>query len=164
MKKVLLSVLAVFMVFCNAQIVKGEGMIEEGKIIKMDYTLTVEGEVVDSSEGKEPLEYTQGQGMIIPGLEKELVGLKAGDKKQVTVAAAEAYGEVNPELLIEIPKDRLQGDIDPQAGMVLQMTASNGQPVAGVVKEVKEAVLLMDFNHPLAGQELNFDVTIVDVN
>lgn len=137
--------------------------IEDGKKVSMNYTLTVNGEIVDSSKDAAPLEYVQGQGMIIPGLEKQLVGLKAGDQKTVTVAPEEAYGLVDPNALVDLPKANLPPDQDPQAGMVLQMMTQDGNPVVGIVSQVKEDSVVVDFNHPLAGQTLNFDIDIISV-
>ena len=137
--------------------------IANGKIVKIDYTLTVDGKVADTSEGKAPLEYTQGNNMIIPGLEKQLAGHKAGDQLKVSVPAAEAYGPVNPQLRMEFPKDKIKGDVALQVGMVLQVQADNGQAGLGVIEEVKDTTVTLNFNHPLAGKDLNFDIKIVSV-
>jgi len=139
------------------------GAIADGSKVKFNYTLYVNGQVADTSEGKTPLEYTQGAGMIIPGLESQLAGLKAGDVKTVIVDAASAYGPVNPEAIVEIPKENLGEEIDPQVGMVLQMQTQDGQALNGMITEIKETTLVMNFNHPLAGQDLTFDVKIVEV-
>ena len=164
MKKVFLGLVIISTLIMSATIAKGEGnMIAEGKKVKIEYVLTVEGNVVDKSEGRGPLEYTQGSSMIIPGLEKELEGLKVGDKKSVTVVAKEAYGEIDPEAIVEIPKTSLPKDQEPKPGMMLQMQSPDGRPVQGVVSGVKEEVVVIDFNHPLAGKELKFDVEIVGV-
>lgn len=137
-------------------------MIGQGKTVKFNYKLTVDGAVVDSSEGKEPLEYVQGNNMLIPGLEVEMEGLKAGDKKTVEVTPKDGYGEFNEQMIVEIEKARLGLDSDPQVGMGLQVTTPNG-PIAGVVKEIKSTTIVVDFNHPLSGKTLNFDVDIVEV-
>jgi len=146
-------------------IAQGENaMIAKGKKIKINYTLTVDGEVVDSSEGKEPLEYTQGEGMLIQGLEKELEGMKAGDAKNVTVAPTEGYGEVSKDALREIPRSQFPPNIDPEVGQRLSMQAPQGQQIPVTVAEIKDDVIILDFNHPLAGKELTFDVTVISVN
>lgn len=164
MKNIIFSItvfafVSLLTVSCMAQTMT----IEEGKKVSMNYTLTVNGEVVDSSKDAAPLEFVQGQGMIIPGLEKQLVGLKAGDQKTVTVAPEEAYGSLDPNALVEVPKANLPPDQEPQVGMVLQTITQDGNPVMGVVSEIKEQSIVVDFNHPLAGQTLNFDIDIVSV-
>ena len=138
-------------------------MIEKGKKVKFHYTLTVEGQVVDSSSGKDPLEYEHGGQTIIAGLQKEMEGLNAGDKKQVTVEAKEAYGEINPEAIVEVAKENL-GTEDIQQGMAVRAQSQTGQTFQGVVKEVKDKVAIVDFNHPLAGKELAFNIEIVAVS
>lgn len=140
-----------------------EGMIAEGKKVKMEYTLTVEDKVVDTSEGREPLEFTQGQGMLIPGLEKELEGMKAGEAKSVTVAAAEGYGDVVAEAVRDVPTAQLPPEMKPELGMQLGMQTPDGRQIPGTITEIKDDVVVVDFNHPLAGKELNFDVEIVSV-
>jgi peptidylprolyl isomerase len=141
-----------------------ETMIADGKKVKIDYTLTVDGEVVDSSQGKEPLEYTQGQGMLISGLEKELEGMQAGDEKKVTVAPAEGYGEVSQDAFREIPVSQFPQNITPEAGQRLSMQTPQGQQIPVTVAEVKDDVIVLNFNHPLAGKELTFDVKVVSVD
>lgn len=164
MRKLFLSLPVFFAVLLSLNLaVAADDIIAEGKTVKFDYVLTVDGEVVDSSEGKEPLEYTQGQNMIIPGLENALVGLKTGDKKTVIVAPEDAYGPVDERGVIEVPKENLGPDIDPQVGMVLQMTGAAGEAFPGKIVDVKEEVVIIDFNHPLAGKELKFDVEITEV-
>ena len=137
--------------------------IHEGSKVSFDYTLTVDGQVVDSSQGRGPLEYTHGQGQIIPGLAKELEGLKVGDEKEVVVAPEDAYGEVNPEAYKEIDKASLNVDQEPKVGMLLQVTTPQGQVFPVRISEVKDDTLVLDFNHPLAGKTLNFQVKIVSV-
>ncbi|MCQ2410137.1 MAG: FKBP-type peptidyl-prolyl cis-trans isomerase [Elusimicrobiaceae bacterium] len=118
-------------------------MIKEGSKVKFDYTLTVEGQVADTSSGRGPLEYTHGAGHIIPGLEKELLGMKVGDKKTVKVSPEEGYGIVHEEAIRRVPKEAIGGADHLKVGD-------------------KEVVL--DFNHPLAGKELTFDVEIKEIN
>jgi FKBP-type peptidyl-prolyl cis-trans isomerase SlyD len=137
-------------------------MIENGKIVKIHYTLTVDGQVVDSSSGKSPLEYEQGGGQIIPGLERELLGLKPGDHKQVAVLPENGYGPVNREAIIEIPRANLPvGEL--RVGMVLSGQSEDGHPLHGIVKEFDDCCAQVDFNHPLAGKLLYFDVEIIEV-
>lgn len=162
MKRILLLICA--LIVSNVLPAKGESMaITEGSKVKIHYKLTVDGEVADTSEGKDPLEYTHGQNMIIPGLETQLQGLKAGDTKSVIVAPEDGYGVVNPQAIVEVPKDKLPPEVEPQVGMVLQMQSPEGQPFPGVIQEIKTEVIVINFNHPLAGKELNFQIEIIDV-
>lgn len=149
---------------CSAQAEGDQMIIEDGKKVSFDYTLTVDNEVVDSSKDRGPLEYTQGSGQIIPGLAKQMAGLKAGDERTLEVAPAEAYGEINPEAFKEVPKASLPEDLDPQPGIFLQMVGPGGQAIPVKISEVKDDVVVIDFNHPLAGKTLKFDVKIVAVN
>ena len=137
--------------------------IKDGSKVSFDYTLTVEGKVADSSEGRTPLEYTQGQGQIIPGLEKALLGLKAGDKKTVKVSPEEGYGLIDPQALREVPKTSLPAELKLQVGMVLGMQGPSGRPLPVKVSQIKDDTVVLDLNHPLAGKELNFKVKIVSV-
>jgi FKBP-type peptidyl-prolyl cis-trans isomerase SlyD len=139
-------------------------VIADGMKVKFDYTLTVGTEQVETTKGKQPLEYVQGTKMLIPGLEKELAGMKAGDTKVVTVKSEDAYGPVRPEALREVEKTKLPKDITPAVGMVLEMQDPQGNAYPAVVKEVKDKTFILDFNHPLAGKELKFDVKIVSVD
>ncbi|MEI8010899.1 MAG: peptidylprolyl isomerase [Candidatus Omnitrophota bacterium] len=138
-------------------------IISKGMKVKFDYTLTVDKEVVETTEGKQPLEYVHGKNMLIPGLEKELEGLKAGDVKTVMVKPEEGYGPVRTDSLREFEKSKFPKDIVPQVGMVLEMQDPQGNPYPAMVKEIKDKIVILDFNHPLAGKELKFDVKIVGV-
>ena len=138
-------------------------MIEKGKTVSIDYVLTVDGKEIDSSKGKEPLTYVQGEGNIISGLEKELEGLTAGTTKEVVVAPEDGYGLIKPEAFREMPKANLPSNIQPQAGMVLTAKTPEGQTIPIVIAEVRDTTIVVDFNHPLAGKKLHFDVTIVDI-
>ena len=149
-----------------AEEVAGKGekvMISKGKTVKMDYVLTVEGNKMDSSEGAGPLEYVQGEGKIIPGLERELEGLIIGDKKSVTVSADDGYGQIRSDAFQEVPKADFPPDIPLKAGAMISVGGPEGQTFPTMISEVKEEVVVLDFNHPLAGKELKFDVTIVDI-
>jgi FKBP-type peptidyl-prolyl cis-trans isomerase 2 len=164
MKKIILGAMIMTAIMFNANMVKGEeAMIEEGKVVQFDYQLKVDDKVVDSSEKRGPLEYTHGSGMIIKGLEKEMEGMEVGDEKNVVVPPNEGYGQVDEKAVVEIPKQNLGEDIDPQEGMVLQLQNQQGQNMAGKIVDVKENSIMLDFNHPLAGEELEFSVKIVDI-
>lgn len=162
--KWLLSLLVAGTVFSANVVFAQEAVIAQGKRVKFDYTLTVDGQKVDSSEGKAPLEYVQGEHMIIPGLEKALEGLKAGDMKSVTVAPEEAYGPVSQEAFLEFPKEQLGLEgTTPQKGMIFNMTNQEGQTFPAAIEEIRDTTVLLNFNHPMAGKTLTFDVTIVSI-
>lgn len=131
-------------------------------VVQMHYTLKDDnGNTIDSSVGKEPLEYIQGLGMIVPGLEKAMVGKSVGDKFEVVVLPAEGYGEYNKGLVSEIPKTAFQGD-DVQVGMTFYAQSPNGiLPIR--ILEVKEDKVTVDANHELAGKNLNFAIEVVSV-
>ena len=138
--------------------------IQDGRKVSFDYTLTVDDKIMDSSQGKSPLEYTHGEGKIILGLAKQLRGLRAGDKKTITVSPKEAYGAVNPDAFKEVPRSSLPKDLEPKVGMLLQTKNPDGQLFPVTITEVKENTVVMDFNHPLAGKTLLFQVKIVSIN
>lgn len=138
-------------------------MIQEGSKVKFDYTLTVDGKVADTSAGRGPLEYTHGAGQIIPGLEKELLGMNVGDKKSVDVSPEEGYGKVLEEAIRRVPKEAIGGAEHIKVGDMVG--ASNaGHTFRAVVKEITDKEVVLDFNHPLAGKTLHFDVEIKEIN
>ncbi len=137
--------------------------IAKNTVVAIDYTLTDdEGRTVDSSEGREPLSYLHGSGGIIPGLERELEGKAVGDQLQVTVAPADAYGERNESLRQQLPRDQFGGIAELSVGMQFRVDSDNGPMVITIV-EVAEEVVTIDANHPLAGVNLNFDVTVREI-
>lgn len=137
--------------------------IADGKKVKMHYTMKVDGGVVESSLERKPFEFVFGQGAVMPGLENGVRGLKAGDRKTLTIQPKEGFGEVDPQALVAIPKTRFSEDQDIKAGMVYNVQSQSGIPLRGIVKEVKEENVLLDFNHPLAGKKLELDVEILEV-
>ncbi|HMB41846.1 MAG TPA: peptidylprolyl isomerase [Balneolaceae bacterium] len=137
--------------------------VKEGDTVKVNYTGTLKnGEVFDSSEGKEPLEFTLGEGQLIPGFEKAVIGMAVGDSAKIDIPSDEAYGEEREDLIINVPKDQLPDDVTPQVGMQLQVNQGNGQPIPVRIKEVGETELTLDANHPLAGQDLSFEIELVE--
>ncbi len=138
--------------------------IAAGSNVKMHYTLTVDGNVADSSAGKDPLAFTQGAGQIIPGLDKVLIGMKVGDKKKVTVAPKDGYGEVNPQAIQKMPKKMVGNIPDLKVGMTLQGKTPQGQSFRARVIKIGKEEVTVDLNHPLAGKTLNFDVEIIDIS
>jgi len=137
--------------------------IQSGSQVAFDYTLTVDGKVVGSSEGKGPLEYTQGDGKLLPGLAKQMEGLKVGDEKQIELKPEEAYGSRNPQAFQEVPNTNLPIGLRPEVGMILEARDKDGKSFPARITEVKQDSILVDLNHPLAGKTLYFKVKIVSV-
>lgn len=139
-------------------------MIGDNVVVSIHYTLTDEGgEILDSSEGAEPLSYLHGAGNIIPGLERALVGKTSGTDLQVSIAAEDGYGEVQPELIQQIPAGAFQGVEKVEPGMTFEAQDQQGNVRRISVKSVEGDEVTIDANHPLAGMQLNFDVQVVDV-
>ncbi|HIG66732.1 MAG TPA: peptidylprolyl isomerase [Porticoccaceae bacterium] len=138
--------------------------IKNNSAVSFHYTLTDDdGQRLDSSAGKEPLAYLHGSGNIIPGLENALEGKNVGDSMVVAVTAAEGYGEVQPDLIQEVPRESFQGVDDIEVGMQFEAQTGNGDSVPVTVKTVTDEFVTVDGNHPLAGNNLNFDVSIESV-
>ncbi len=137
-------------------------MIQNGNTVNVHYTgRLTNGEVFDSSEGKEPLSFTVGSGQIIPGFENAIIGKNVGDKVTVNIPPAQAYGEIREDLLIKVPNTQLPGPVE--VGMSLQAQSDNGANVNVTVVEVNEDHAVIDGNHPFAGKELIFDIEVVNV-
>lgn len=136
--------------------------VADGLVVGMDYTLhTDDGQLIDTSEGEKPLAFLQGQGHIIPGLEQALYGMAIGDSKKVEVAPADGYGDLDPEAYQKVPLNLFPEDMELLEGMGLQLRDTNtGQPLQAFISEIHEDGVLLDFNHPLAGETLFFDVSI----
>lgn len=147
-------------VFATVAVAAG---VSDGNTVKFHYSLTVDGEMIDSSSGKEPLEYVHGKKMIIPGLESALDGLNVGDKKSVTIAAEDGYGAVDPNAVVEVPKDGFANSAEAQEGMVVQVPTPDGKTMTGTVQQIKDEILILNFNHPLAGKALNFEIEIIEI-
>ena len=138
--------------------------VKHGDTVKVHYTgKLVNGEAFDSSEGREPLEFTVGAGQMIKGFDAAMPGMEVGDKKTVNIAAADAYGEKDPTAIIEFPKENVPADMKLEPGMQLTLSNQEGQPFPVVVTEVKEEIIILDANHFLAGQELVFDIELMEV-
>ncbi len=136
----------------------------ENSVVSMHYSLTDDqAQLIDSSQGKDPLAFIYGKGMIIPGLERELAGKAAGDKLEVTVKPEDGYGLYNEQLVGEVDKKHFPEDMELQAGMPVQAENTDGSIQVLMVAEVKEDSVVLDGNHPLAGKVLNFEIEIVSV-
>jgi FKBP-type peptidyl-prolyl cis-trans isomerase SlyD len=137
--------------------------IEDGQVVSLNYTLTVDGEVVDTSEGSEPIQFIQGEGQIIPGLEEGLYGLQVGDKRQIVVPAETGYGQPDPENYADIPRSEFPANIPLQPGVELEMKDQDGEVIEARIASVHDDTVRLDFNHPLAGKELHFAVEVVNL-
>jgi len=137
---------------------------KQGDTVKVHYTGTLkDGTVFDSSAGRSPLEFTLGEKRVIPGFERAVNDMSVGDKKTETIPADEAYGPRREELLIEIERAQLPENINPEVGLQLQMTTTDGQQVPVTITEVKEDAVRLDANHPLAGEDLIFELELVEI-
>ena len=138
--------------------------VKKGDTIKIHYHGKLNnGETFDSSDGREPLEFEVGSGMVIPGFDKGVIGMNVGDKKTVNIPVEEAYGPKNDEMIIDFPKDRFPDDMKAEVGMPLTMSDGSGQNFRVIIKEVKENSVVLDANHPLAGEDLTFDLELVEI-
>ena len=142
---------------------KNPAVVADDVVVSLDYTLTVDAEVVDSSEGSDPIEFLQGHGQMITGLEQALYGMKIGDEKMVVVKPSEGYGEVDEDAFIDVPRSEFPSDIPAQVGVAIQMQDEHGEVLDARIFEVSKDVITLDFNHPLAGKELTFKVTVVEL-
>ncbi len=137
---------------------------KEGNVVKVHYSgRLTDGTLFDSSEGREPLEFTVGAGQMIKGFDAGVLGMSIGEKKTLQIAAEDAYGMRDEEAIIEFPAENIPEDMKLEPGMQLTLRNQNGQPVPVIVLEVKEEVVIMDANHMLAGQDLVFDVELVEI-
>ena len=137
--------------------------VKEGDTVRIHYTGTADGETFDSSQGREPLEFTVGSGQIIPGLDKAMPGMEPGQSKTVEVPCAEAYGEADPQAMQTIPRSTIPDHIPLDPGTRLQMQTPQGQQIPVTVAEVKDEEVVLDANHPLAGKDLTFEVELVEI-
>ncbi len=138
--------------------------INENQVVSLEYELKEAGgsDVLDSNKGEAPLEFIVGKSQLIPGLEKQLVNLSKGEKAVLNVPANEAYGEYNPDAIDDVPKEQFAG-IDLEVGLPLFGQGENGETIQVVVKDIKDDMVTIDYNHPLAGKDLSFEVNILDV-
>ncbi|SFA88567.1 peptidylprolyl isomerase [Poseidonocella pacifica] len=135
-----------------------------GDTVRIHYTGTLrDGTTFDTSDGRDPLEFTVGSGQIIPGLDKAIEGMAVGDKQTVEVPFAEAYGESRPEALQAVPRQEIPAEIPLDPGTQLQVQTPDGQTLPVTVVEVTESEVTLDANHPLAGKDLIFDVELVEI-
>jgi len=139
-------------------------VIKKGDKIKVEYTGTLDdGCVFDSSEGKDPIEFEAGNGMVIPGFDKAVIGMKKGEEKNVRLNPQEAYGEINEKLFKNIPRDQLPEGPEPKAGMKIGLSTKEGYQIPARISNVTDKEITIDLNHPLAGKTLNFRIKVIEV-
>jgi peptidylprolyl isomerase len=140
-------------------------VVKSGDQVAVHYTgrLTT-GEQFDSSQGREPLEFTVGAGQMIPGFDAGVVGMTIGDKKTINIAPEDAYGEWSDENTIPFPKENLPEDMQVEKGMQLTMRTQDGHPFPVTVHDFNDTEVILDANHMLAGKELVFDIEMVSIN
>ena len=138
--------------------------VKSGDTVRIHYTGTLaDGSTFDSSEGRDPLEFTVGSGQIIPGLDTAMPGMAVGETKRVEVPAEQAYGEPNADALQAVPRSEIPADIPLDIGTQLQVQTPSGQVMPVTVAEVTEEQVTLDANHPLAGKDLTFDIELVEI-
>ena len=138
--------------------------VKNNDTVRVHYTgKLADGQVFDSSLEREPIEFTMGQGQLIPGFEKGLLDMEVNEKKTINIPSEEAYGEPRQELIQEVDKNQLPDEIKPEVGMGLVSKSPDGREMNLVVREVKEDSIVVDGNHPLAGKDLTFDLEVVEI-
>lgn len=135
--------------------------VENGVVVSIEYTLHVDGELLDSSEGQGPLHFLAGYGNIVPGLESEMMGMKIGDSKKVVVQAEDGYGEFDEEAFMKVPRDQFPKDMELEVGAELNVRDNEDNSHLARVDSIEGDVVTLNFNHPLAGDELHFYVRVV---
>ena len=137
---------------------------QNGDKVRVHYHGTLRtGEIFDSSNGKEPLEFTVGSGQVIKGFDEGVKGMQEGEKRRLEINVEDAYGEKSQDMIIEFPKTQFPEDMSPEVGQQLMMSNGSGQSFPVVITEVKQESVLLDANHPLAGQDLIFDIELVEI-
>jgi len=142
--------------------------VETNKVISLSYELKVDGEVIETVNADKPMQFIFGSGYLLPKFEANVNGKKVGDTFEFSLAAADAYGETNPDAIVELPKDifMVEGKIEEgllTVGSVLPMSDAQGNRLNGTIEEVRDDVVVMDFNHPLAGADLHFKGKVEEV-
>lgn len=135
--------------------------VEDGVVVSIEYSLKIDGQEIDSSEGQGPLQFLAGYGNIVPGLESEMKGMKVGDSKNVVVSPADGYGEFDAEAFMDVPASQFPKDMKLEEGLELTVRDDKGEGRYARVDGVEDGTVHLNFNHPLAGDELHFDVKVV---
>jgi FKBP-type peptidyl-prolyl cis-trans isomerase SlyD len=147
----------------SAEKTKEEKVVKDGTVVSLQYSLSGEdGKLIESNKGKDPLRYTHGTKQIVPGLEKELAGMKVGSEKRVKVKPEDAYGVVDAKAFQEVPKEQIPAN-GLKVGAILAAKGPQGQEIPVRIHQIKEKTVVLDLNHPMAGKTLLFDVKILDI-
>jgi len=137
--------------------------VKKGNKVKVDYTGTFDdGDVFDTSVGKEPLEFEAGSGQVIKGFDDAVIGMKKGEEKEIKLKSADAYGDPRPELMQKVPRNKMPQDQEPRPGIILLIRSPDGNQFPARIAEVTDSEVTIDLNHPLAGKNLNFKIKVVD--
>ncbi len=140
-------------------------VVKKGDTIKIHYHGTLnDGSIFDSSKQREPLEFEVGSGMVIPGFDDGVMNMKVGDVKTINIPFDEAYGPVQEEMIIDFPRNQFPEDMQPEAGMQLQMSDKSGQNFPVVIISANDEIVKLDANHPLAGKDLTFELELIDIS
>jgi peptidylprolyl isomerase len=140
-------------------------MVEEGKYVAIQYTGKFDdGQVFDSSTQEQPFEFKAGSGMVIPGLDNGIMGMKVEEEKDLVIPPEEAYGEYDEKLIYTFPIEEVRQQFEPQVGMTIGVQLDNGAQVPALIKEVTDSEIFLDMNHPLAGKTLHFNIKVMEVN
>ncbi len=161
--RILLLATAIFLSLTATLWAAAKPAIQDGKEVTLAYQLSVKGELLEVADAKTPFIYTHGKHEIVPGLEKNLTGLRVGDRKTIRVPAQEAYGLVDPKALQEIEKEKLPAAVPAKVGTLLEARNPQGEGMFVKIVEVKEKTVVVDFNHPLAGKELEFQIEVLSI-
>ena len=138
--------------------------VADGMVVTFDFTLRLsEDEIADTTQGQMPLRFVVGQGQLLPGLEDAMIGMVVGEERQVTLKPEDAYGEWDEDALEEVAISDLPEGADLEEGMPLEVTDSEGETYEASVYEVRDETVILDYNHPLAGETLQFEVKVVDI-
>lgn len=144
--------------------VKIGNTVKAGDTVKVHYHgRLADGTTFDSSSGREPLEFKIGSGQVIKGFEEGVTGMAVGEKKTIEIPVDDAYGPKDEKMLVEFPIENFPEDLNPEVGMQLNMSSSSGQVIPVTIVEVKPGTVILDANHPLAGQDLTFDIELVEI-
>jgi peptidylprolyl isomerase len=140
------------------------GQAKNGDTVQVNYTgKLADGTVFDSSVGGNPLEFTIGKGLVIPGFEKAVMGMKIGEKKTVTIPANEAYGPSRADFIFEVPREKLTNVTNPQVGQQLKSTQNDGSLITAIITKVTDTIVTVDANHALAGKDLTFELELLKI-
>jgi len=143
--------------------VRTPDIVAQDMVVSLDYSLMVDDQLIDSSDGYGPLQFIQGHRNIIPGLEKELFGMQIGESREIIVQPAEGYGEYDANAFVDIPKEQFPANFEFGIGKTIRLSDPQGRVINANIMEIGESDVKLDLNHPLAGKELHFTAKVVDL-